>query len=570
MQLKLKKIRWKNFLSTGNLGTEIDLCGSPTTLIVGKNGSGKSTLLDALFFALFNRAFRNITKPQLVNTITNADCMVELEFEINGYDFKVVRGIKPNIFEIYRNGELITQAADNRDYQQAFEKYILKVTHKTFSQIVVLGSAIYTPFMALPTPKRREIIEDLLDLEIFSRMNVLLKGKLDQSNFDISESEHSKLLATEKIRLSEENLERFKTSKQQLVADHQKNLNNILDQLAGLFSVIDNLEAVEKSLADAIKPLPQVQKTYHEVATIRAELAQTQRRLNKDLMFFANNNVCPTCHQNIDTTFKEHYVTEHQAKSDEVSSAVTKLDEKMVSLSSKIAELEQIRTDRAKNKNKLIEKQTERDSLQRQSGELQTTIEQVNQESYEVDFAKLEELKMELEQVQNVLITMNDDRTIMGYAAVLLKDNGIKARIIASFLPVINQLINKYLAELDFFVEFNLNEEFNETILSRHRDAFSYESFSQGEKLRLDLGMLFTWRAIAKLRSSINCNLLVFDELLDSALDTEGIDDILKVIGNLTIDDNVIIISHREDQISDRFSKIIRFTKTQNFSKVTE
>lgn len=570
MQLKLKHISWKNFLSTGNQWTDIDLAASPTTLIVGKNGSGKSTLLDALFFALFNRPFRNINKPQLVNTITNSDCIVELDFEINGYDFKVIRGIKPAIFEIYRNGELITQAADNRDYQQAFEKYILKVTHKTFSQIVVLGSAIYTPFMALPTPKRREIIEDLLDLEIFSRMNVLLKGKIDQSEWDISEAEHKKLLSTEKIRLSEENLERFKTSKEQLVADHQKNLANIMEQLDNLFSVLNDLEATEKFLEEAVKPLPSIEKAYHEISTIRAELLQSERRLNKELMFFANNDVCPTCHQHINKDFKEHYINEHQSKANEVSQGIEKLNEKMTSLGSKMSELTNLKNDRQRNKIKLATKKTERDALQGQSKELEATIEQVNRESYEVDFAKLEELKKELEEVQTILITMNDDRTVMGYAAVLLKDSGIKARIISSFLPVINQLINKYLAELDFFVEFSLDEEFKETILSRYRDNFSYESFSEGEKMRLNLGILFTWRAIAKLRSSINCNLLVFDELLDSSLDTEGIDDILKVIGNLTIDDNVIIISHREDQISDRFDKVIRFVKTQNFSKVTE
>ena len=568
MRLKLKKVRWKNFLRTGNYWIEVDLCSEPLTLIVGENGAGKSTLLDAIFYALFNKPFRKINKPQLINTITASECVVEIEFDVNGHAFHVIRGMKPNVFKIFQDGTLLNEEADRRDYQSALEKYILKINHKTCAQIIALGSAIFTPFMALSSTERRNVVEDIMDLEVFSRMNALLKKKLETADNNLKDHTYKKDLTEEKIKLTEENQIRFQQSKETLMIEHTNNLKKVLETIFDVTRVLNDLEKREEELDIKLGIIPDITGKHQEVTKLRTELATSERRINKELTFFADHNVCPTCHQEIDGDFKQHFIEENQDKADKIKEAIKKLDDKLFSISQKVAELEDIKNKRNENSRKIIQKKTEKDHLSRESDKLQRTLDQLGTEDHTVDFAKYKELQDELQRLNEILLTLQDDRTVMGYAAVLLKDNGIKGKIIETFIPVINQLVNKYLAAFDFFVEFNLDSEFNETILSRHRDNFSYESFSEGEKVRLNLAILFAWREIAKLRSSINCNILVLDELLDSSLDVAGIDHALKVIGNLTPDDNVFIISHREDQIGDKFKKVLRFKKVQGFSRM--
>ena len=568
MKIVLKKVRWKNFLSTGNQWTEIDLCSHKTTLIVGRNGSGKSTLLDALFFVLLNRPFRNINKPQLINSINNKDCVVELEFELNKYEFKVIRGIKPNIFEIYQDGKLITEDSDRRDYQKAFERYILKIRPKTLEQVIALGSAVFIPFMALPTPQRRAIIEDLLDLEVFTKMNKLLKDKLDNAVVKLKEKENEKYLLDERHKLTEGHLTKVSQSKETQIANHLENLKNIDQNIIQLtddfIKIQDHLMLLEKHF----EPLPVLQKRREEITDIRSELAQKTRILNKELLFFEKNQSCPTCHQNIDEQFRETIVDKDKQKIKELENAVAILNEKLTGVDKQLDKIEETRKQHQSVTSNFIQKKTEIRNLTANKNNIEKEIEKIKEEDFTADFSQLNEIKEKLLEAEKAIFDLADDRTILDFAAVLLKDSGIKAKIIKTFLPVINQLIQKYLAALDFFVEFHLDEEFNETILSRHRDNFSYASFSEGEKTRLNLAILFAWRAVAKLRSSINCNLIIFDEVLDS-LDSEGVDDILQAL-DLTTNDNIVIISHKESQISDRFSRVIKFEKVMNFSRIVE
>lgn len=569
MRIQLQKIRFKNFMSFGNTWVEIDLEQSHTTLVVGKNGSGKtSAILESISFALFNKPFRNITKPQLTNSITRKACMVELDFIAGGYRYKIRRGLKPAVFEIYKEGELVTPTADIRDYQTALEKFILKINHKTFCQVVMLGSAVFVPFMALPTPQRRAVIEDLLDLEIFSIMNVLLKSRVQETDKTIETLKLQQRSLQERLTLMQEHLTKLQTSRREMVEDK-------LQQIQTYDSMMLREELEKASTDDAIQELLEtivhedaVQRRHQEFIQLTHQFMIKSQQLNKDIKFFTDNADCPTCHQNIDENFKTNAIEDKVNQQQVIINGLEQLNEKILKVKKQQSDIQAIHA-------QIQEYHSETKALDAKIKNfksiiklLHSEIKKIEEQSDFVDISKVDELSNELSVNDRELSVASTDRLTMGHAISILKDSGIKAKIIKTFIPVINQLINKYLAALDFFVEFTLNESFEEKLLSRFRDEFSYESFSEGEKMRLNIAILFAWRALAKLRGSIDCNLVILDELLDSSLDNDGLDDVLKLLQNITSDENIFIISHKTDQMADKFSRIIHFEKYRNFSRM--
>jgi len=569
MKLILKKVRFANFMSFGNMWTEIDLNTHPTTLIVGKNGSGKSSaILDTISFALFNKPFRNIRKPQLTNSINNKNCLVELYFSVNNNNFKVVRGIKPAVFEIYKNEELITQSADNRDYQDAFEKYILRVNHKTFCQIVMLGSAIFTPFMGLPAQARRDVIEDLLDLKIFSTMNVLLKTRLSSNEATLSSIQTEKRILTEKIEITRKHIAEALEAKRVSIHEKEEQISSL--EMERQTHSID-IAGIQKLISDLITNLgdiKHVKKTSDEINKLYHQLIHKSESIKKEIDFLTNEKNCPTCEQVIDNDFRERKVVEKTKTYEELNNGIAQLLKKQENLNNKLTHIAEIQAKIQEWNDVIKEHRSKMDVIDMQIKHIETDIENISKSKREIDLSGLEGMINQLGDVKTHLVQLEDDQNIMGFAANMLKDTGIKARIIKMYISVINTLIAKYLAALDFFVSFELDENFNETIKSRFRDEFSYMSFSEGEKCRLNIAILFAWRAIAKMRGSIDCNLIVLDELFDSSLDLTGIDDMMKLLNNLTNNENVFIISHREDQISEKFARVIRFQKTKNFSEI--
>ena len=556
-------------MSFGNTWVEIDLDKSHTTLIVGKNGSGKtSAILESISFALFNKPFRNITKPQLTNSITRKACMVELDFIATGYRFKIRRGLKPAIFEIYKEGELVTPTADIRDYQTALEKYILKINHKTFCQVVMLGSAVFVPFMALPTPQRRAVIEDLLDLEIFSIMNVLLKSRVQETDKNLETLKLQKTSLEQRLALMQEHLAKLQTSRREII---ETKIQQIHTNEVSLTQV----ELEKASTDDAIQELLEtvmhesaVQHRHQELINLNHILVLKTQQLAKDIKFFSDNETCPTCHQNIDTDFKIQTVVEKHKQQQEIVGGLSELEHEMQKIKKQQNDIRDVHTQIQEYHSETKALNAKIQNFKSIIKLLHSEIKILEQQSDFVDISKVDEVSNELSVNDRELSAASTDRLTMGYAISILKDSGIKAKIIKTFIPVINQLINKYLAALDFFVEFTLNESFEEKLLSRFRDEFSYESFSEGEKMRLNIAILFAWRSLAKLRGSIDCNLVILDELLDSSLDNDGLDDVLKLLQNITSDENIFIISHKTDQMADKFSRIIHFEKYRNFSRM--
>jgi DNA repair exonuclease SbcCD ATPase subunit len=568
MSIKFHKIRWKNLLSTGNEFTEIQLDKSQTTLIIGENGAGKSTFLEALTYSLFGKPFRKINKPQLINSMTRKNLVVEVEFSIGPNSYKIIRGLKPNIFEIYINGTLIDQSAESKDYQEVLEKTVLKVNYKSFCQVVVLGSASYVPFMSLPTGQRREIIEDLLDLEVFTVMNNLLKDKIYFNNEDIRSAETEKRIINEKIKLvkkhsadQEENDRVIIEDRKQVIKSTQDQIDNAYTKKQQLMLEVDNIITLvsnDQTVVDNIKKMNR----------IKHELELKLNTLKTDSEFFHNNTTCPTCTQEIDSSFRESHIHE-------ISNKINSINESIPKLLNKLNEAQEIVDQTIKNRNTMneiklkiatIDNQikTYNDYIQRTQREIQnieTRTRTTNSENLEL----LEQQQTELE---IKLTSLTEYSSVLSLTGLMLKDGGIKSKLVKQYIPIINKFINKYLSALDFFVNFELNENFQETIKSRFRDDFSYESFSEGEKMRLNLAILFAWRAIAKLRNSINTNILVLDEVFDSSLDTNGTDEFMKMLDGLTNDTNTFIISHKQDTLIDKFESVLKFTKVKNFSKI--
>ena len=566
-----KKLRWRNFLSTGNQFLEVDLAKSPSTLIIGTNGAGKSTMLDALCFALFNRAFRDIKKEQLVNTINLNDCEVECEFETANKKYRIVRGIKPNKFEIYCNDVMLNQDASNVDYQNTLEQNILKCNYRAFCQVVILGSTSYEPFMHLRARYRREVVEEILDIRVFSHMDLLLRQKQGELNKSVIDVKHRYDLMTEKYELQKKHFDEIKNRdttdienrKQQLKENEQSNYE--YNQKLQLLN-----EKIISTKAEVWGAEKYTRKS-NELNKLESKIETNLSSHKKTLSFFQNNDNCPTCTQPIDEQFKLNKINSEANKISELEQGLTQLITEMSKTNEKI------------NEYKVVEKKL--NELDISVAKINTSISEINRHSNRLDneIAKLENddtntnvVQKELEKIQEDLKDVNvekqkavEEKKYIDIAREILNDTGVKANIIKKYLPIMNNLINKYLQSMDFFVNFHLDEEFNETIKSRFRDTFNYNSFSEGEKLRIDLALLFTWRTIAKMKNSTNTNLLILDEIFDSSLDGQGTDDFFKILKTLT-NENTFIISHKGDILFDRFTNIIKFEKYKNFTRLAQ
>ena len=569
--IKFESVKWRNFLSTGNDWTEILLNKSPTTLIVGQNGAGKSTLLDALSFALFGKPHRNINKPQLVNTINNKQCEVEACFSIGSHSFKIVRGIKPGKFEIWQNGNMINQSSASRDYQQFLEQNILKLNHKSFHQIVVLGSSSFIPFMQLPTGHRRDVIEDLLDIGVFSKMNQILKEKDGKLREEINAITYEYDLNKEKVALQKKYIKDITEINDEQIAKKQDQIEANQDEIEELQLVnneisieIDNLQ---QGLGDNIKS---AQDKRQQLLQFKTQFQTQIKSVVKDAKFYEENDACPTCSQDIGEDLRKQKLIEAQSKAKELNEGIEKVSEQTTLVESTIAELTITANDISTKTTEISNNNSTIASLQKQIHSIEAEIESLRGSSG--DLSKANHDLTELQEARNILsenkLKLIDAKAYNQAASEMLKDTGIKTKVIKQYLPVMNTLINKYLQVLDFFVQFNLDESFNETIKSRHRDSFNYASFSEGEKQRIDLALLFTWRQIAKMKNSTSTNLLVLDETFDSSLDHDGIDNLMKILHTLDDNSNVFVISHKGDLLDGKFRSKIEFIKEHNFSKI--
>lgn len=566
-----RTIKWKNFLSTGNYFTEVRLDEYTNTLVVGENGSGKSTMLDALCFALFGKPFRSINKPQLLNSINQKDAVVEITFDVNAKSYKIVRGIKPNIFEIHQDGILINQDAASRDYQEHLERNILKLNYKSFTQIVILGSASFTPFMQLSSSDRRAIIEDLLDIQIFSTMNSIVKDRMSSNKDSITSKKSDIELKTQEYNLKKEHLDSIKQNDEQKVQEYQTEIESNNSALQSLLessqTIIDEIDVLTQSTTNKTEIEGKIKK----IVKLESQIENNIGKFNKDIEFFSHNDNCPTCRQEIAVEIKER-------ECNHITTKITEAETGLAALGSKLLE-EQTKLNDINDKQKEIQKlQVEIATinasisginkyitkLQKLIQELQNSTNQGHEEN-----TKLEQLKSQLGQLEVELKELILEKTYFEVAMSLLRDTGIKTKIIKQYLPIINKLVNKYLSSLDFFVNFNLDESFKETIKSRHRDEFSYASFSEGEKQRIDMALLLTWRAVAKLKNSTNTNLLILDEVFDSSLDVNGTEYLMNILQMLE-DVNLFVISHKGDVLQDKFRNVIRFEKIKNFSRIAK
>jgi len=565
-----KRVRWKNFLSTGNNFTDIDLTKHKSTLIVGANGSGKSTILDALSFALYNKPFRKINKPQLINSINGKDLRVEVEFVVGSNNYKIIRGVKPTIFEIYKNDELINQNADSKDYQEVVEKQIVKMNHRTFSQVVVLGSSTYVPFMQLSAAARREVIEDLLDIQVFTTMNTLLKGKLSENQDDLKQAKYDSDLIDEKINVQKNYIDSLKKDVQNKVDENELNIANTERLIEELQDQINsNNDVIETKLKDTLG-LDRLQKRMEKSVILKEKANDRLVKLNKEIKFFHDNDDCPTCKQGIPHEFKSEAIVGKEEQVKEIQENLSLLEADYNNTITQITAINEIQKDIQTLQQTVTILNAEITSKRKIIEYLQNEIDKLHSNTANVDAEKekLKELQKQKTEAENKKQKLLEEYEVLQAASALLKDGGIKTRILRQYMPIINKLINKYLAAMDFFVQFEIDEQFNETIRSRFRDEFSYNSFSEGEKMRINLAVLFTWRAVAKMRNSAATNLLIMDEVFDSSLDSNGTDEFLKIIQTLTADTNTFIISHKTDQLFDKFHNVIKFEKTKNFSRI--
>jgi DNA repair exonuclease SbcCD ATPase subunit len=566
-----RKLRFKNFLSTGNHFTEIQFDKSPNTLIVGSNGAGKSTMLDALCFALFNKAFRNITKPQLINSINEKDCVVEIEFDAHNKSYKIVRGIKPNTFEIYCNGELINQDAAIRDYQEYLEKFILKLNYKSFTQIVILGSASFVPFMQLSSSDRRAIIEDLLDIGIFSTMNGLLKDKIALNKEELTNNKYDVEISTQNYALQEKHINQLKQNNEDKVKEYEAEILSNNDTLQSLHGAIGTIQEEIDILQGQVSSKPQLEAKLKEISKIESKVETNLSKFRKDIGFFEQNDHCPTCRQTITLEVKEKEIESLQGKVTECEHGLSQIEAKLLEEQDKLnvmievqKQIQSLNIQVAQNNTTINETNKYIGKLQKQIEMLQNTKQNLDEET-----KKLNDVKTTLVALEAKKKELIDEKTYYDAASILLKDTGIKTKIVKQYLPVINKLVNKYLASMDFFVNFNLDESFKETIKSRHRDEFSYASFSEGEKQRIDMALMLTWRAVAKLKNSANTNLLILDEVFDSSLDANGTEYLMNLL-HLLEDVNLFVISHKGDILQDKFRSLVRFEKVNNFSRIAK
>jgi DNA repair exonuclease SbcCD ATPase subunit len=567
--ITFRYVRWKNLLSTGNYFTEIKLNNNTNTLVVGENGSGKSTMLDALCFGLFGKAFRNVNKPNLLNSINGKDCVIEVEFDTNNKSYKIVRGIKPNKFEIYCDGELVNQDAAARDYQEYLEKFILKLNYKSFTQIVILGSASFVPFMQLSSSDRRAIIEDLLDIQIFSTMNGLLKDRLT-NNKDVMFQRKSEIeLTQQRYDLQDKHIKGLKQNNEDKVTEYVSEIRINTSTIQTLHGEIANLSSQVETHQNLVAEKTLVEDKVKKITKLESQIESNLSKFRKDISFFAHNDDCPTCRQAIATEFKETELQTLQTKATECEHGLTQLEVKLLAEQTKLNEITEIQRRIQSLQIEIATKNTSIVETNKYITKLEKLIEELktNKASTEKEEQELELLKNTLTTSKDNLRSLIDEKSYFEVASGLLKDTGIKTKIIKQYLPIINKLVNKYLASLDFFVNFNLDESFKETIKSRHRDDFTYNNFSEGEKQRIDMALMLTWRAVAKLKNSSNTNLLILDEVFDSSLDTNGTEELMKILHMLE-GVNLFVISHKGDILVDKFANVVRFEKVNNFSRI--
>jgi len=567
--LKFKSVRWKNLLSTGSAFTEILLDRNTNTLVVGENGAGKSSVLDALCFVLYGKPFRKIKKDQLINSINGRDVVVEIEFEIYNKKYKIIRGIKPTIFEIYQNDVLLDQDAASRDYQEYLEKNILRMNMKSFTQIVILGSSSFVPFMQLPAGIRREVIEDLLDIRIFSTMSVLLKDRISNNKDEILTNKSEIQNSADILELHEKQKQKNSEKKNEIIivsneriSELQFNINRANEEIVIVQSEIDKLFV---DIEDASKVIKRISK----IESLESDLESTKTKAKKTIKFYEDNDNCPTCTQTIDALIKSKKIEEKQSSLVKISDALVLLGKELSETQNRNREISEINKN-IKDKERRITNDLSASVLadQREITVLQKQIENTTTDKETGNAVEIDQAEKRLCELKLIKEQLLHKKELYELAGIILRDGGIKSRIIKQYIPIMNSLINKYLASMDFFVKFQLNESFEETILSRHRDDFTYDSFSEGEKMRIDLALLFTWRTIARMKNSANTNLLILDEVFDASLDANGCEEFLKLIHSLE-DANVFVISHKGDILQDKFRSTIKFEKHKNFSRIS-
>jgi DNA repair exonuclease SbcCD ATPase subunit len=566
-----RKLKWKNLLSTGNHFTEIQFDKSPSTLIVGSNGAGKSTMLDALCFVLFGKPFRSVNKPLLLNSINGKDCLVEVEFNSGNKHYKIIRGIKPNVFEIWQDGEMINQDAAVRDYQEYLEKFILKLNYKSFTQIVILGSASFTPFMQLSASDRRSIIEELLDIQVFSAMNNILKDKITMNKDATITKKYDIDLTEQKYSLQKKHIDELKQNNEDKVKEYEGEISGSANTISTLAEQIELFSNEVQQLQILVNAKAETEAKVKTITKLESQIESNLSKFRKDINFFQHNDDCPTCRQAIAMEFKEKELTLLGTKVTECDHGLQELEKKLLDEQSKLNSISETQKKIQELQIEIATKNTTITETNKYIKRLEKQIEdlKLNKSSTDKEEQELSIINESLSQLKQHLRTLIDEKTYYEVASGLLKDTGIKTKIIKQYLPIINKLVNKYLASFDFFVNFNLDESFKETIKSRHRDDFTYDSFSEGEKQKIDLALLFSWRAVAKLKNSANTNLLILDEVFDSSLDANGTEYLMTILQMLE-GTNVFVISHKGDILQDKFRNVIRFEKVKNFSRIVK
>ena len=564
-----EKIRWKNFLSTGNQFTELDFTLNATNLIIGTNGAGKSTVLDALTFSLFGKPFRKINKPQLINTVNEKDCRVEVEFSVGQIEWRVVRGIKPAIFEIYRNGALLDQSSAALDQQKWLEQTVLKMNYKSFTQIVILGSSTFVPFMQLPAAHRREVIEDLLDIKIFSSMNTIIKDKIRVIRDEVKTLELKKESLNDKVQMQKEFIEELENRGKENIKDKEISIMSLTEE-SGL--LMNDNASLEEPLREHIREQDKLvgyADKLRKLGNLKGKISQKVSTITKEHKFFTENTVCPTCTQEIGEDFRINRINDAQFKAKELQSGYKELEEAIKEEEDRERQFLTLSKEISKLTNGISQNNIKISGCQRQIRTLESEIQTItNQlENRNTEHEKLEQFRDNLQNTYEDLATKKDSINYYDFTYSLLKDGGVKSKIIKKYLPLINQQVNRYLQMMDFYINFTLDEEFNETVQSPIHEDFSYASFSEGEKMRIDLALLFTWREVARFKNSVNTNLLIMDEVFDSSLDGFGTEEFLKIIRYVIRDANIFVISHKTG-LEDKFESVIRFEKVKGFSRM--
>jgi DNA repair exonuclease SbcCD ATPase subunit len=562
-----EKVRWKNFLSTGNQFTEIDFLKHSTNLIIGTNGAGKSTVLDALTFSLFGKAFRKINKPQLINSVNEKDCVVEVEFLINGTQWKVQRGIKPAIFKIWRDDNLLDQSAAANDQQKWLEQNVLKMNYKSFTQIVILGSSNFVPFMQLSSANRREVIEDLLDIKIFTSMNNLIKDKIRQSKEDVRVYQLKKDSLADKVKMQENFIDELENRAKQNIVDKEEKIGQLLVEENNWMGVNEEKNRELVDLQKNIEKYSGATEKLRTLGNLKGKISNKVSTITKEHKFFAEHTVCPTCNQDIEETFRINRIDDAQSKAKELQSGYIQLEEAIKEEEERERHFINLSKEITSLTHGISQNNIKITGCQRQIRDLESEIQRVTDQlaNRTAENEKLESFKQKLNTTYEELAQRRDTISHYDYAYGLLKDGGVKSQIIKKYLPLINQQVNRYLQMMDFYINFTLDEEFNETVQSPIHEDFSYSSFSEGEKQRIDLALLFTWREVAKFKNSTSTNLLIMDEVFDSSLDGFGTEEFLKIIRYVIQDSNIFVISHKES-LHDKFHETIRFEKVKNFS----